>query len=189
MKTLTWERSLKMATTIASSLPKVNDSSDPKSVISLFKAAQRKATKTLKSKEFNDVFQTHFEGKWAIQAESVNSFPIVATAFDVAEAQQALYMDDMDVTTPAGQHPVAPGNYHAEPTIVNGVTVVNSYYQLFAAYMQRDFAGNWIVVHAEAWGSKDRIMKENMTVVAHVDKHFRAQANVMRTTNLPTVPD
>ena len=55
--------------------------------------------------------------------------------------------------------------------------------------MQKDFEGNWISVHALAWAASDKKMKDTQTVVAFVDKQFRAVADTYKTSHLPKLHD
>ena len=114
---------------------------------------------------------------------------MVAAAKIKADEQQILYDEDMFYDTDAGEFPVPPGDYHAPPTFVNGVKVINSYFELFAKFMLMDFTSNWMVQHTQQWGSQDQKMKENMSVVEHADKNVRTHANSMSSTELPATED
>ena len=110
-------------------------------------------------------------------------------ALDIADAQQRLYTEDLQVETPPGQVRVQPGDYDAANIIINGVSTMVSYNKLFAKYMQQSFAGNWVILHYGSYGSSEKNMKDNMTVINHVDKNFRAHMDALKTTALPAIPD
>ena len=137
------------ATFAIKSLPKIDAQSDKKSILNFITKAKTKSRKILQSKDFNELFQAQLLGKWADQATSINTYPMVAAAKNKADEQQLLYDEDMFYDTDAGEFPVPPGDYHAPPTFVNGVKVINSYFELFAKFMLMDFTTNWMVQHTQ----------------------------------------
>ena len=189
MKNQEWERRVQSIHRVISTLPTLAEACDSKAVINYFKQAVRCGQHLLKFKEFNDAFQAKFTGKWATQVDQVNNSPEVAVALDIAEAQQRQYTEDLQVETPPDQVRVQPGDYDAANIIINGVSTMVSYNKLFAKYMQQSFAGNWVILHYGSYGSSEKNMKDNMTVINHVDKNFRAHMDALKTTALPAIPD
>ena len=189
MKNQEWERRVQSIHRVISILPTLAEACDSKAVINYFKQAVRCGQHLLKFKEFNDAFQAKFTGKWATQVDQVNNSPEVAVALDIADAQQRLYTEDLQVETPPGQVRVQPGDYDAANIIINGVSTMVSYNKLFAKYMQQSFASNWVILHYGSYDSSEKNMKNNMSVINHVDKNFRAHMDALKTTALPAIPD
>ena len=189
MKNQEWERRVQSIHRVISTLPALSEACDSKAVINLFKQAVRCGQHLLKYKEFNDFFQAKFTGKWASQVDQVNDSPEVAVALNIADAQQRLYTEDLQVETPPGQVRVQPGDYDAADITIDGITTIVSYNKLFAKYMQQGFAGNWVLLHYGSYGASEKNMKDNMTVINHVDKNFRTHMNALKTTALPSIPD
>ena len=104
---------MRAATFVINSLPKLEALSDKKMIFDFITKAKKKSKKILQSKDFNDTLQAQLQGKWADQATLINIYPMVAAAKDKADEQQLLYEEDMSYDTPAGEHPVPPGDYHA----------------------------------------------------------------------------
>ena len=141
-------------------------------------------------KEFIDAFEAKFTESYATQVQTIRAYPDVAEAYRIADTQQTLYSIDVHSDSPEGVSPVPPGNYDAAPSTENGVVTINSYFELFAKYMLQDLVENWVSAHAQLHGiSKDRMMKDNMKVVDHANKNFRAHADSVNASGLPTLPD
>ena len=83
--------SMRAATFAINSLPKLEAHSDKKMIFDFIAKAKKKPTKILQSKDFNDTFQAQLQGKWADQATTTNTYPMVAAAKDNADEQKLLY--------------------------------------------------------------------------------------------------
>ena len=69
--------------------PKITDECYNKAVIQFFKNVQRIGSSFLSLKEYHDLFQAKFFGKWASLVDQTNNNPIVAEALAQADNEQA----------------------------------------------------------------------------------------------------
>ena len=185
-----WSQDLKLGALVASSVPTITDQTSLQTIARIIADVRRKGHQLLQMKEFIDAFEAKFTESHATQVQTIRAYPDVAEAYRIADTQQTLYSIDIHSDSPEGVSPVPPGNYDAAPSTENGVVTINSYFELFAKYMLQDLVENWVSAHAQLHGiSKDRMMKDNMKVVDHANKNFRAHADSVNASGLPTLPD
>ena len=118
---------------------------------------------------FHDRIQSCLKGKWFRLNQTINRYPHVKAARDLADNQEALFIADSFVTTADGDVPVPSGNYN-----VDGGTAAEpaSYWKLWVLELLKEGGISWLKMFNH-WFGNSKFAQGDLTVHKYADQKFR----------------